>query len=409
MQTARPPSVKSRNSSRLQHHPSAESTPSNFLEQIMKTTWESTRKSDIGNPLLQTLPHESKFVFPDGRIVSTPSAIIKLPTDPTAAKEHGKDHEKVVDLPSNSRHSRPTTGFSDGPSISKHIASDTSKLRVERETITTPGLLRDSQLITESTLTSLSPLQKNDEDYHSSPLSYEASKRPSHSSRGTSRPTTSSLVMKELLFPTNSVQENLRDVLPFEDADDHIDDPSQFNIEKELKRNQKKWQLLQKLNNLQTNEMQIRDIFNEKNLSARAEPPRSSSHHPISPRKDITSQRIGIEERPLTATLRSSHHNSSNMRSALAMSNVAANGMLLFDQPTVTTSSNHIPWNKQSSKTMTSTLQDSLKSKSDTLPWPIASPNRRSRPGSSARQIGTSTKGGGIMEDDDDLYSEFGL
>lgn len=407
MQTARPPSVKSRNSNRLQHHLNAESTPSNFLEQIMKTTWESTEKSEVGNPLLQTLPHESKFVFPDGRIVSTPSAIIKLPMDATATKEHGKD-QKAADLTNNSRNSRPTTGlFSDVPNTSKHVVSDPSKLHVERETITTPGLLRDSQLIAESTLTSLSPLQKSDKDYHSSPLSREASKRQSHSSRGTSRPTTSSMVMKELLFPTNYVQENVRDILPFEDTDERIDDPSQFNIEKELKRNQRKWQLLQKLNNLQTNEMQIRDIFNEKNLSARAEPSRSSSHHPISPRKDVTSQRIGIEERPLTATLRSSHHNSSNVRSAL-MSSVAANGMLLFDQPTAT-SSNHIPWNKQPSKTMTSTLQDSLKSKSDTLPWPIASPNRRSRPGSSAHQNGTSAKGGGFIDDDDDLYSEFGL
>lgn len=309
-----------------------------FLEEIVTTNWQEQGDPLAESGLRRTLPNESKLVFPDGRVVD-PSVVTN-----TLSETASQSLARSIDRETMTSATVSRRGFGIAEQQTDGIGEPQL---VERETITTPSLSRTNQL-------SLDFGNDASADYRS------LTSRPntSSSSRIASRPGTasssSSSRMKHLLFPSTS-------------NDEFPPDESQFNIERELKKNQRKWHLLQKLNNLQASEMQIRDIFNDKLFPQSLTP----NYQAISPRTTSRSKSDRTKSR-----------NSNHLKPS-EMSAVAHSGKLVIDMQ-----SQH----KNEKFQGGNTGKDASFSEKETIPW-----TGRSRPQSQP----------GI--EDDDLYSEFGL
>jgi hypothetical protein len=189
------------------------------------------------------LSHESKFVFPDGRVVDFNE--VKPPsrksTPNTARKEKIPVSPALVSLSAG----LSTSAFKpfneiDAPTVPVSSLKEKQQLpSLGRETMSVPSLLE--VLDKRNELEGL-----NSYDFYASPVISQESVEMEPLSSSLSRPCTTSSERAFLLLsrPMSSSV---------------VDAP--FNVEKELKRNQRKWSLLSKLNSLHTNERSIKEIL----------------------------------------------------------------------------------------------------------------------------------------------------
>jgi hypothetical protein len=224
---------------------------------------------------------------------------------------------------------------------------------------------------------------------------------------------------------------------------------SAFDIEKELKKNQRKWQLIHKLNNLQSNEIKIREIFEQKVYPDDATPRGHPNHGPLfdtivtnagtvisgasgnnqsganrhvwsreSSRPNTASNQLNQQTRPVSG--------GRTRKSQDMSSSIVSNAMLVLDNKTS-------DWTREEDRSQRvasrgqsrggGRLNDSLHA-SSTAAWPTASPKRGSTMSNATsfentlsnpqtgRNILSSSRGGrpgSRQVDDYDLYSEFGL
>jgi hypothetical protein len=317
------------------------------------------------------LSHESKFVFPDGRVVdfnevkppsrkSTPNTgrKEKIPVSPavvslsgglstTASKPFNEVDAPTVPVSSSKVKQQP-------PSLGKEIMSVPSLLKVIDQRNELEGL--DSY------------------DFHASPVICQDSVEMESLSSSLSRPCTTSSERAFLLL-SRPLSASVIDV--------------PFNVEKELKRNQRKWSLLSRLNSLHTNERSINEIlgsdriipesFGFSDSSVEANSPYRTGRfleenvrfHPVSPKKKEL-----LLPPPLPSVAK---------RSDLffkSAGNLGSHASLLFDRPV-----------SSSSKSYTSQKRHHF------------SENTSALVSSHFRNILSR----GSERDDSDLYSDFGL
>jgi hypothetical protein len=445
--------------------------PISFLEEISKTLYQPEKELG-GNPLSRTLRNESQFVFPDGRVMNFEDIITKLPSE-----ENKRESIAIAESPtrpapfspmgevlqtrlsvergtmtSAKRETRPSTQQQQQPK--KEIQQ-----LVERETITTPSLMKELiqqskplavAVATSSAATSPEHFptppsrsaasvtnkrrnqQSHTEDYGFNPSSSSSLPendqiRPSSSQSNSSmsRPTTQSLL--------HILQRN--DHLGSENTGLRSASQEEFNIEKELKKNQRKWQLLQKLNNVSSNEMKMKEIFSDQPTFFSSEAANNNSktmtRHLLDEANPSPRDRNPVEEssssrqyRPLTSSETTQNKNQSAMASNAkrVIDSGTQHHYQQQNRPQSSSSSSfqalhhqqqHPPWNKQQQQPQQ--LKTSLTGSSN-LPWPMASPNTNkgtsidntSSKNQQVRPHSSSSKRGGY-DDDEELYSEFGL
>jgi hypothetical protein len=449
------------------------STPQiSFLEEISKT-FSQPEKELGGNPLSRTLRNESQFVFPDGRVMNFEEIITKLPSEenkresiaiaesptrpaPFSPMEELLQSRLSVDrgtMTSAKRETRPSTQQQQQQQQPKKE----SQQLVERETITTPSLMKEllqqskplAVAVGASTATSPEHFptppsrssasimnkrrnqQSHTEDYGFNPSSSSFPEndqiRPSSSQSNSSmsRPTTQSLL--------HILQRN--DHLGSENAGLRSTDQEEFNVEKELKKNQRKWQLLQKLNNVSSNEMKMKEIFNDQPTffsSEAANNSKTMTRHLLDEANPSPRDRTHAEEssarqyRPLTSseTTQNKHQSAMASNAKRVIDSGSQHHHQQQNRPQSSGSSSfqsllhpqqqQPAWNKQQQQPQQ--LKTSLTGSSN-LPWPMASPNVKkgssidntSSKNQQHRPHSSTSKRGGGYDDDDELYSEFGL
>jgi hypothetical protein len=365
----------------LQHTFSEQHQPqSDFLNDIKQllihppvTSQNSSNFEDVSSA--KTLSHDSKFVFPDGRVVDFNE--VKPParksTPKTARNEKSPESPVAVIGPSTF-----TVKQDEGDEIDDFpvpVSSRKGLQSVAKETMPVPSFLK---VIDKGN--QLGVFDSEDKyDFPSQPIIRPNSGDVKLLSSSSSRPCTTSSE-RTLLLLSRPVSSSLVD--------------AHFSVEKELKRNQRKWNLLSKLNSLQTNERTLKEIidsdrimpesfgFFENSQKGRNSPNQtrrvleeSVRFHPVSP----TKKKLLLPS-PLSspkALKKMTHHLSTSA------SNLGSHASLLFDRPV----------SSSSAKSQTSQKRHYFAENSGAV---VTSHFRNLLSRGSER-------------DDNDLYSDFGL